>query len=274
MQRLVSKTFYRQFTTFSGDKMKIDFHVHTNVSSCSDMSLKNAIKAAIEKGIAGIAICNHNTSFLNKHIPFELESEFNIKINPDSPCDNPFYIIPGIEISLSDGHFLGLFLEEEVEHCDRYVDELKNAGGIVVYAHPFEQEFNYNKRSNTIEYYIGDIDLIETHSGRANYKNKSAVSQAITFANEYKINKCAGSDAHFCHEIGNAWVEFDDSIVGLNAIKEELLNGNTTLFQKDANRTDLAKSQIVKQGYNLKTVIFYLYSYIRDLGDKLCQKSH
>ena len=254
--------------------MKIDFHVHTNISPCSNMSLKNAVETAINSGLSGIAVCNHNVSFLKSDIPYELEKELNIKINPVTLCENAFYIIPGIEISINGGHFLGLFIEKEVEYSDRYIDQLSNAGGIVVFAHPFEHSSNYSKRSDVMEYFLPDIDLIETRSSRASYKNKDAVSQALTFSKEYQVNECAGSDAHFVHEIGNAWVEFDDSVIGLDAIKDALLNGDVTCFCKNAKRVDIAKSQIIKHGYTPKTVLFYIYSLIRDIGDRLCQKSH
>jgi len=248
--------------------MKIDFHVHTNISPCSDMSLKDAVRTAINNGLSGIAICNHNTVFLKSDIPYELEEEFNIKINPNDICENAFYIIPGIEISSNGNHFLGLFIENKVES----ISELKQSGALVVFAHPFEHSFDYQKRLNAIIIYITDIDLIETHSGRANYKNKTAVSQATTFSDSFGINKCAGSDAHFTHEIGNAWAEFDNSVFGLDEIKNALLNGDATFYQKNCKRIDIAKSQIVKHGYNFKTIAYYLYSFIRDLGDKLCQR--
>lgn len=248
--------------------MKIDFHVHTVDSPCSDMSLKAAVKAALDAGLSGIAICNHDKPFLKSDIPSDLEKEFNIKINPETPCENAFYIIPGIEITYMSNHLLGLFVEHD---CHSPVD-IRACGGLVVHAHPFEKLTDYNSVAYAMRDHESHGDLIETHSGRAAYKNKAAISQAIKLSKEFSISECAGSDAHFVSEIGNAWMEFDDAVFGLEAIKRALLSNAGKGVSRRTKRVNIAKSQIVKHGYTLKTIAFYLYCYIRDIGDKLCQK--
>ncbi len=241
--------------------MKIDFHVHTDISPCSKMTLYDAVDAALNKGISGIAICNHDKPFFQSNIPSDMEAKFNITINPNVYTDNAFYIISGIEISRPEGHFLKLFTE------DKY-------GGITVCAHPFEHAKNYQKRVSSLLSLLDENCLIECYSGRANYKNKHACEMAITFAEEFNFKKCGGSDAHFTHEIGNAWTEIDDKIFGQDDIKRALLNGECNFFSKNTKRVTIAESQLIKRGLNFKTASFWCYSFIRDIGDNICQKLH
>ena len=117
------------------------------------------------------------------------------------------------------------------------------------------------------------FSVIECGSGRANYKNKSACSMAKRFAIENAFPVCAGSDAHFIYEIGNAWTELPD-VVGLTRIKNALLHNKANVCYKNEKRTTVAKSQILKRGTTFKTLSFLLYCYIRDIGDKICQRSN
>lgn len=235
--------------------MKIDFHVHTNDSACSNLTLSKAIETAISKGISGIAVCNHNKRFDLDGISKELEERFNININPKFPCKSPFYIIPAIEKSSELGHLLELDFGEK----------------LTVIAHPFEKTKKYLNRSNELRLRKSEFDIVECGSGRANYKNKSACDMAKKFAESIDYPVCAGSDAHFEHEIGNAWTELPDTF-GLSSIRQSILSNNTKIFYKNEKRVTIAKSQILKNGYTFKSFSFLVYCYIRDIGDKLCQR--
>lgn len=238
--------------------MKIDLHVHTTASPCSDIKIEDAVIKAIKSGISGIAICNHNRRFSLTELPKGIEERLNIVINPMTSCNNAFYIIPGIENSTKAGHVLTLYFSEE--------------NTISILAHPFEQSSDYSERSNCILSSGVPFDLVECGSGRANYKNKSACEMAKRFAEENNLSICAGSDAHFDHEIGNAWSEITDGTAGLCGIYNALKNGKCNIHYKNEKRVTIAKSQILKNGYSLKSIAFLIYCYIRDIGDKICQR--
>jgi hypothetical protein len=225
------------------------------------MSLYDAVDEALKVGLNGIAICNHEAPFYLSDIPSDLEEKYNITINPTNPCDNAFYIITGVEEKTDFGHMLKLFIKE------------KDNFSVNVIAHPFQRHFNYGSRSKELLTHIDKIHLVEGFSARANYKNKNACQMAQEFADNNKLSLCAGSDAHFKCEIGNAWVEFPDSIFGVEEIKSSLVNGNCSFFYKNSKKRLIAESQIHKNGFAIKSILFWFYCVFRDLGDLLlCQK--
>jgi len=236
--------------------MKIDFHVHTNASPCSDLTITKVIKKALLEDLSAIAICNHNKKFDLSEIPYELEEKLGIKINPKNHCKNAFYIFSGAEKSCELGHLLTVELGNDT---------------LTIIAHPFERHKNYIKRSQELNAVKSDFMAVECGSGRANYKNKSACDMAKRFAVEQSLPICAGSDAHFEYEIGNAWTEIPDSY-GVEGIKEAILNGKAKIYYKNEKRVTVAKSQIHKNGYTFKSLTFLIYCYIRDIGDKICQR--
>ena len=238
--------------------MKIDFHVHTSESSCSNMTLYDAVETAVKKRLDGIAICNHNKPFYATDIPSEIEERLNITVNPTSSCDNAFYIISGIEESNAHGHFLKLFIDDD-------------NSTVKVLAHPFEQVFEYKARSLELSKLRFDYDIIEAHSGRANYKNQRACDMALEFCREFSIPMCAGSDAHFKNEIGNAWCEFSDDVIGLDSIRDKLIKNECVFHYTNSKRINVAKSQVIKKP-SIKALAFWGYCLICDIGDKLCQR--
>ena len=260
--------------------MKIDLHVHTNVSPCSNISLSDAVKIAIKNNVKAIAVCNHNKPMFFEDVQelsYELNKELDIQINPEKRTDNEFYIIPGVEFSSEYGHIIGLFLQKcDFKDNDDIFSFIKNCNGIIGIAHPFQKTNDYKKRSSELLKISDKIDFVETHSSRANYKNKKANSMAKLFAKENNLYITAGSDAHFVCEIGNSFMEIPDNFDGINGIKHAILDGKNSFHSQNSKRTFIAESQIIKNKKNnkvsIKTYLFYLYCLIRDLGDKICQK--
>src|SRR4030042_456596 len=75
--------------------MKIDLHVHTNYSICSNMSPQEAIKAAEEAGLDAIALANHDIK------PKQFKGNNKIKV------------INGVEVTTKEGHLLVLNTKKE-----------------------------------------------------------------------------------------------------------------------------------------------------------------
>ncbi len=255
--------------------MKIDLHVHTNKSPCSDVTLEDAIRTAVNNDIRGIAVCDHDIPFSCENLR-EIEEKLSININPANRCENEFYLIDGMEISTPLGHVLALFTGAEIikNHEDPF-DEIKKSDGISVIAHPFQHSFDTEKRVTELEPFLKKADLIECASGRANYKNKNANRQAEETADNFNIGKSAGSDAHFVEEIGNAYLEITDDFIGIDGLKNAIKNAGSRYYN-NCKRITVAKSQLVKsrkeRKVNLKSLLFYFYCLILDVGDKLCQK--
>ena len=241
--------------------MRIDLHVHTSKSLCSNLTLEKIVKKAIEKGISCVAICDHDVLFDECEISSvkeRLEKELSIVINPEKRCQNEFYIIPGIEISTPSGHVLKLFFKKNKDF------------EITILAHPFEH------REYSVDFVKEDYDLIETASARACYKRKSANNDAKRLAESLGLLVSAGSDAHFEDEIGNAYIEISDDFEGLEGLGKCILYSKRITFNKNSKRVFIAKSQILKnrrlKTMSIKTYIFYLYCAMRDFGDVICRK--
>lgn len=255
--------------------MKADIHVHTSDSACSSMSLVDAVAAALSHDIRVIAVCNHDSTLQDTHFG-SIEKALSVRINPPARCENEFYIIPGIELSTKYGHILGLFVNKDIQ-IDKNdpLRSIHNVGGLAVLAHPFEQTTAFEKRELALSELLTKIDLIEAASARANYKNRDANNQALKLAEKYGIRTSAGSDAHFPKELGAAYMEIDDGFQSLDELKDRIRNP-LKLHCKNSKRTYIAKSQFVKnkkkKKFKCKTVLFYLYCLMRDMGDKLCRK--
>ena len=111
--------------------MKIDLHVHTaERSACATVNEENQIRAAIQKGIDGIAITDHD-----RLVPRERLLALNKQFAP-------FKIFTGIEVSSDDLHWvvLGIHdptLESLTWHYPDLLAFVRSRGGFILLAHPF-----------------------------------------------------------------------------------------------------------------------------------------
>ena len=73
-------------------QIKVDLHVHTTYSKDSLITPKDLVYYAKKRGLNAVAVTDHN----------ELEGAYKIAKETD------FLIIPGMEVSSSDGHIVAL----------------------------------------------------------------------------------------------------------------------------------------------------------------------
>lgn len=167
--------------------LTLDLHVHTVHSGDSPCRVEEAIESAEAKKLDGIALTDHNTVA-------GLESAVEFTENKD------FLIIPGIEVSSEDGHILGLGIEESVPRdlsAGETVRRIRENGGISVAAHPFSLSLRPFSPLNA------NFDAIEVFNSRRMFGNQLAKK----YARENDLSVSAGSDAHFCEEIGLAGIK-------------------------------------------------------------------
>lgn len=212
---------------------KIDTHVHSEKSFDSKQSLKEIAAACKKNGIDGVCICDHNISFTD-------------------PCEiDGVMIMSGIEISTEYGHLLGLFIKSEVKPIrsfDEAVARIKDAGGIAVLAHPYENgkitKDYIDKRINDIVYML---DGIEAVNSRATQYVKQANKYALDAANLHGKPRFAGSDAHLPCEIGSSYAEIEADERTFDAVCEGLLKNTAKLYTKGTvRRINVVKSQYIK----------------------------
>ena len=163
--------------------MQYDLHVHTNYSADGLVSPIDMARHLKKQGFAGMAITDHDT------VAGALKS-YDL---------SGFLIIPGIEISTTQGHLLGLGITAEINSRDpsTAIGEIHAQGGIAVIPHPFRRP------SPSISNIIGlDVDAIEVFNGR-NFPWQN--EQAATLATRHKLPTTGGSDAHQLWEAGTGY---------------------------------------------------------------------
>lgn len=199
--------------------IKLDLHVHTTYSRDSLITPENAVKIALQKGLNGLAICDHDTlkayRILNKR------------------QYKDFIIVPGVEIETHIGEVMGLFIEEEIKTKDNdfftIVNEIKDNNGLVVIPHPFDFLRSNHLKMNLLNENIIDkcIDGIEIMNSRIIVK--SCVKKAKKFNEKYQLFETGGSDAHTPKEIGNAFTIIRDvNDLSLESIRKSLLQNKST----------------------------------------------
>ena len=191
--------------------IRCDLHVHSDRSPDGRYPLDKLTAAAKKKGIDAIAICDHN-------------------ICSPVPPSGDVLIIPGTEVSTSEGHILGLFLARPLDYekltanglpgAKAAIDEIHSAGGLAVLAHPFERRNEDGSSLHDL-----DVDLIECANPRADTRRWDANEKALRLALDMGKPAVGGSDAHGTSELGCAYTEADEDVVSTESIKKALLSG-------------------------------------------------
>src|SRR3990170_7418326 len=125
-------------------QVKADLHVHSIYSSDSIITPKELVFYAKKCGLTAVAITDHN----------QVEGALKIAKETD------FLIIPGIEVSSSNGHIIGLNLQDPIPKRlspEETVDRIHEAGGIAVACHPFALF-----KGSLGEHANGNFDAVET----------------------------------------------------------------------------------------------------------------
>jgi predicted metal-dependent phosphoesterase TrpH len=205
--------------------IKYDFHTHSKYSLDGSLDPELMVKAAIKKGLAGMAITDHNS------IKGGLKAK---KYETDE-----FRVIVGSEISTDRGEVIGLFLSEEIESKNfrDVIEEIRDQNGVVVIPHPFDKIrpaslYPHQEDSK----FIDNLEVFNSRCLLQGYNEKAA-----QFADNEALNIIGGSDAHFLGEIGNggAIIESDDT-------REAVIKGDLRVFGRRSSVINLGLTEMVK----------------------------
>lgn len=201
--------------------MKFDLHVHSRYSKDSKASLDDILNAALEKGLDGFAICDHDT--IEGGIACEKRAkELGLNIT----------VIPGVEVSSSKGHILVLGTRKNIEPLlspEETIERARQLGGVVIIPHPYKQS------SHGIGDFEGlDIDAVEVFNSRCLFND--ANRKAEIEANRLGIPGVAGSDSHIPEMVGQAYTEIDASENTLEAVLMTIKEGKVAPAGKNTPR--------------------------------------
>ena len=165
-----------------------DLQVHTDVSPCSRASPADVVDAAVDAGIDGIAITNHDTL-----AGYEEVADL-------APAD--LTVIPGVEVTTTQGHLLALYVDNEPSQSDpvRVIEQIHEQDGIAILSHPFDQFREYY--DTDLDAIASRVDAIETQNSRCLLLRFNR--RAREFATQHDLAITGGSDAHFPMEVGRS----------------------------------------------------------------------
>lgn len=195
-------------------------HLHTSQSSaCSANTGYDMAKAAHEAGYAGIIVTDHNwggNTAIDRDLPWEewvLQFEkgyldakrygdahdFDVFFGYEAGYEGTEFLIYGVDAKWMIAH--PEIRTASVEEQYRLIHE---AGGMVIHAHPFREEWYIPE----IRLYPDFVDGVEgvnaTHSCHLSksHNNPEYDTKAIAYAKEHKLPMTAGSDIHSIHLFG------------------------------------------------------------------------
>lgn len=171
-------------------EIKIDLHTHSEGSYDGKEPVELMVQHGEDIAIDGFAVTDHD-GIEESLKACEIAEDYDT------------IVIPGEEVSTSDGHLLAIGVEEKVEPGRPFqetVANIRDKGGAAVVAHPFQKtRHGVSKRK------IEDVDAVEAYNawlftGLQNHR-------ARKFADNRGFPKVAGSDAHSLGLIGRAYAK-------------------------------------------------------------------
>ncbi|MDO8734257.1 MAG: PHP domain-containing protein [Elusimicrobiota bacterium] len=199
------------------DEIAIDTHLHTIHSHDSVADIEKLIIQADKKGLGAIAITDHNDCRA-RDIAEELKTRGLIK--------KDFFIIPGEEISASDGHIVALFTKTYIYQnmsVNETIAEIHRQGGLAIAAHPSQKSGVGLKQMRSQKF-----DGVELYNGSSflpyDFFRQTKIKRKLRKQKNFYVSS---SDSHFKNGVGYSGC----SIIrvkekSLNGIKDAMKNGD------------------------------------------------
>jgi len=189
-----------------------ELHVHSNHSDGRD-NVKRIVLRALELGLNALSITDHDT--LNG----SLEAAEFVR---DEHLD--IEIIPGVEITTSDGHLLAYGVSRDIDRgmsLKESVWEVKKQNGLTAIPHPFQIDRHGVRRLELFRY----VDAIEVF----NAKFLTGFCNFLSWKISKKFNKpmIAGSDAHRIETVG-----YGMTLIFYNDVLKGIAKGKTKVCCK------------------------------------------
>jgi predicted metal-dependent phosphoesterase TrpH len=192
-------------------KISADLHVHTTYSKDSLITPKDLVYYSKKRGLNAVAVTDHN----------QLDGALKIA------KETNFLVIPGMEVSSSDGHIVALNVQELIPKgfsAAETVELIHRAGGVAIACHPYVY-FKGCLRGNV----CSTFDAIEVINARA-FPFKRSVKKAEETAKRFSLSRVAGTDAHYGPQIGYGYTVIEAAEPSVDAVAKAIVNGNCEPF--------------------------------------------
>jgi len=185
-----------------------DLHIHTNYSFDGTASVRGVLTAAKKAGLQVIAITDHDT------ITGALEAE-TLAVEYD------IRVIPGVEISTSEGHLLAYNLRQPIPRNLSFIETLRrigDAGGFAIAAHPMNAAWGMKSVSKEIvlaalnDPQAGRV-LVGIETFNATLVDQSSNQLAAQLAEQTNLARLGNSDSHTLNTIGTGRPHFPGSSI-------------------------------------------------------------
>jgi predicted metal-dependent phosphoesterase TrpH len=213
--------------------LKLDLHIHSQYSEDGTGTPKEIINILRKKGLNGMAITDHNS----------IKGGLNaLKIAPKD-----FIVIPGVEISTSDGHIIALNVKNDIPRglsVEETVDRIIDLGGTPIVPHLF-RNMSGIKAENLRKIYK-NIHAIEVFNACSLPKTNLKTAK---IAKKFNLGGIGGSDSHTPEYAGFAYTTVEKNEINLDSVLTEIEKkktwGEGTTMPLDYRRNRMIKS--VKQ---------------------------
>jgi predicted metal-dependent phosphoesterase TrpH len=192
-------------------QINADLHVHTTYSKDSLITPKDLVYYSKKRGLNAVAVTDHN----------QLAGAWKIAKETD------FLIIPGMEVSSSDGHIVALNIHEPIPrglNAAETVQRIHNAGGVAIACHPFVL-FKGCLREKV----CSTFDAVEVINARA-FPFKYSVKKAEEAAKRLGLSRVAGTDAHYGPQIGYGYTAIEANDLSVEAVANAIVQGHCQPF--------------------------------------------
>lgn len=181
-----------------------DLHIHTIYSFDGTASVSAVLQRARQIGLDVIAITDHD-EIKGSLKALDLASKFGVEV------------IPGCEITTSEGHLLAFNITQKIRHGLSLIETILKVGelgGFCIAPHPMADGVGMKSLSGySILRAIRDEDvariLIGIEAYNATLLNKMSNHYAHILASRLNVSETASSDAHVIEAIGLGMTEFD-----------------------------------------------------------------
>lgn len=179
--------------------MRMDLHCHSEASHDGLTPLAAFEARCLARGIGVQAITDHNEVWGAQKLCCMLDAK---------PGGSALTVIVGEEVSTRDGEIVGLFLTERIDKGltpEETVRRIKGQGGLVLLPHGFDPLKRARLTPQALERVAHEIDIVEAFNARISRPSWNRAAAA--WADERRLPKSSGSDAHILADVGDAWVE-------------------------------------------------------------------